>query len=322
MQESRQKGGTRFETTAQVGSLTTYRRVGQKRSTGSPLGKVLQPAHGRQRRPQMRRSQARLGASQRHVRYEATAEAAGFAFGVPARRRVHVSGSLVLNLTVLGLLAWGISWFFAADRFYVDQVIVTGNQRVAAEVIAQASGLRGYSIFFVNPQVIAARIMQAVPPIQNARVRYSLPNVVTVDVVERGEQVMWQFGGKRYWVDEDGGLHLVQGENEPQLLVIDTRPGPPTHVEAGALTAAQQLAQLLPALRTVEYAPITGLRLTTSRNWTVYLGTGSDMADKVHTLQAIEARLAEDEPTQSLLLDLRFPDRPYYRSTTQDAGGD
>jgi cell division protein FtsQ len=322
MPEGRKKSGMRFETTTQVGSLTTYRRAGQKRSTGSSLGKLLQPAHGRQSKPQMRRSRARLGTSQRRMRYEATAEAAELVFRAPARHRVRISGSLVLNLSVLSLLVWGISWFFVADRFYVDQVIVTGNQRVAAEVIAQASGLRGYSIFFVNPQAIAARVMQAVPPIQNAHIRYSLPNLVAVDVVERGEQVMWQFGGKRYWVDEGGGLHLAQGENEPQLLVIDTRPEPPTRMEVGALTAAQQLAQLLPALRTVEYAPITGLRLTTSRNWTVYLGTGSDMADKVHTLQAIEARLAEEEPTQSLLLDLRYPDRPYYRSTTEDAGGD
>jgi cell division protein FtsQ len=321
MQEGRQKSGTRFETTAQIGFLTTSRRASQKRGGQTSLDRLLQPARGR-RRPQMRRSQARLGTSQRQVRYEAVADAAEFTFGVPARRRVHVSGSLFLNLSVLGLLVWGISWFFAADRFYVDQVIVTGNERVAAEVIAQASGLRGYSIFFVNPQAIAAKIMQTVPPIQQARVRYALPNVVTVDVVERADQIMWQFGGKRFWVDDGGGLHLVQGESEPQLLVKDTRPEAPTSVEPGALTAAQQLAQLLPTVRTVEYAPITGLRLTTSRNWTVYLGIGDDMADKIRTLRAIEARLAKDESAQPLLLDLRFPERPYYRPASQEAGGD
>ncbi len=321
-QGGRQRGGSRFETTAQIGFLPTYRHASQRRSTGSSLGKLLMPARERQRKPQMRRSQARLGTSQRRVRYETAAEVAELAFRAPAKRRLHVSGNLILNLSLLGLLVSGMVWFFTADRFYVDQVIVTGNQRVAAEIIAQASGLQGYSIFFVNPQEIAARIMQVVPPIQHVRVRYALPNKVAVMVEEEEEQVMWQFGGKRYWVDDGGGLHPAQGETEPLLLVNDTRPGPPTQVEAAALTGARQLAQLLPDVRTVEYAPTTGLRLTTSRNWTVYLGTGSDMAAKVRTLRAIEAQFAEDQSAQSLFLDLRFPDRPYYRPPAKGTGGE
>jgi hypothetical protein len=93
-------------------------------------------------------------------------------------------------------------------------------------------------------------------------------------------------------------------------------------VDAAALTGARQLAQLLPNVRTVEYAPIIGLRLTTSRNWTVYLGTGSDMATKIRTLRAIEAQFADDQSAQSLLLDLRFPDRPYYRPPAKGTGGE
>ena len=319
---SRQRGVSRFETTAQIGVLTTYRIAKPKRRGGFSLSKLLERAQDRRPRPQMRRSRARLGRSSRQVRYEAAATAAELTFRVPARHRLHVNGNVVLNLLVFGLLAWGLTWFFTADRFYVDQVIVTGGQRVASEIIAQAAGLRGYSIFFVDPEDVAARIMQAVPPVRRVSVRYALPNRVMVTVEEEAPDIMWQLGGKRYWVDDNGILQPAQGEGEPLFLVNDIRPGPLTQVEPAALTAARQLAELLPEVRTVEYAPLTGLRLTTSRNWTVYLGTGSDMQAKVHTLRAIEAQFADDESAVSLFLDLRFADRPYYRPPADDAGGE
>jgi hypothetical protein len=45
----------------------------------------------------------------------------------------------------------------------------------------------------------------------------------------------------------------------------------------------------------------------------VYLGTGDDMLKKVGVLRAMEVEFAGDDVLQPTLIDLRYPDSPYYR---------
>jgi hypothetical protein len=153
---------------------------------------------------------------------------------------------------------------------------------------------------------------------------------------------MWQVAGQRYWVDEGGGLHEVRGAaavaqsasgdegesgpapGEPHLLIVDLRPTLPDGVDPEALAGAQQLVRLLPEVRTLEYVPDTGLRLWHPRGWQVLLGTGEDMSKKVGVLRAMEVEFAGDDVVQPTLVDLRFPDSPYYRLPETDgpAGAD
>jgi hypothetical protein len=53
----------------------------------------------------------------------------------------------------------------------------------------------------------------------------------------------------------------------------------------------------------------------------VYLGTGDDIAHKVDVLHAIERQLSVNEAAQPTLVDLRFPDTPYFRYPGEAPGG-
>ena len=68
-----------------------------------------------------------------------------------------------------------------------------------------------------------------------------------------------------------------------------------------------------PDIGSYEYAPITGLRFVRPRGWTVYLGVGDGMAYKATVLQAAEERFGQEGVRKPSLIDLRFPDSPYYR---------
>ena len=158
----------------------------------------------------------------------------------------------VVNALALGLLVWALVWLFVSDRFYVYQIAVEGNQRVSTEAIVSTSGIQGYSIFWINARQVAANIIESLPPVRHVRVRYSLPNSVTLTIEEQGEQVMWLVAGKRYWVDDDGHFHPAQEGDDPKLLVKDIRPGLPTEVDTSALAAARQLTYLLPQVEAVD----------------------------------------------------------------------
>jgi len=229
----------------------------------------------------------------------------------------------------LGLLGWALVWFFTSELFYIDHIVVTGNQRVSADVIREISGLEGFSVFWINPRRVVDNIVQSLPPITSVQVRYRLVDgrrlaaAATLAVHEQGEQLIWHVAGQHYWVDDDGTLRPAYGAVEQvpsaaaassvDLVVNDIRPGLPDRVDTEALDAARQLIHLLPEVQVVEYAPLTGLRLHHPRGWLVYLGTGSDMARKVNVLRTLEVEFAGEDTIQPAMIDLRFPDSPYYR---------
>jgi len=224
---------------------------------------------------------------------------------------------MLVNISVIGLLGWLLIWLFVSDQFYIREIVVEGNQRVSAEAIQLASGLEGYSIFWVNRRAVAQNVASALPPIRNVQVRHSLPNTVVVTVEEQGEQVMWVVSGKRYWVDDDGKLHPAQGGNDPKLLVRDMRPGLPSTVDVNAVVAARQIAVLLPELTSIDYTPLLGLQFTHPLGWTVYLGVGDDMPEKVYVLHAIEQQLSVEGVRQPDLVDVRYPESPFKRYPTE-----
>jgi len=262
------------------------------------------------RRPRYRcsqaRSQARLGHSPKERPALHTAILA------PVQKAWQVGGYTAINILFLAAVGWILFWFFSNEQFYVYHIDVLGNRRVSTEAIVAASGLQNYSIFWLNPHQVARQVSATLPPVRSVQVRYGLPNRVTLIVEEQGGQVMWQIGGVNYWVDDDGRLHPVLGEATPALIVQDIRPGVPDAVDPQAVLAAQQLIALLPEIKTLGYAPTTGLRFRHPRGWEVYLGT-DEMARKVNILRVIEQQFAGEDTPQPSLVDLRFPESPYYR---------
>ncbi|MBN1640569.1 MAG: FtsQ-type POTRA domain-containing protein [Anaerolineae bacterium] len=246
------------------------------------------------------------------------APAAPVRASVAARPRaaVQISAGAALNLALALALACVLVWFFASDRFYVNQIIVNGNQRVSTEAIALASGIRGYSIFWVNGRQVAEAVTAALPPIRAVQVRYGLPNKVVLTVEEQGEQVMWLSGGQRYWVDQEGGFHPATGGDDPALLVRDLRAGTPMEVDPEALLAARALAAWMPELTAVDYVPDKGLHFQHERGWLVYLGIGEDMGERVRVYRTLEAQFLDESAQQPVLVDVRFP-KPYYRLAGQ-----
>jgi hypothetical protein len=289
-----------------------------------------------------RSSQRAAGTRARyHAQYGHAVSRRGWTAGwASVKQHPAALGRTAFNIAVLSLLGWALVWFFASDRFYVSQIIVQGNKRLSADLIRQASGLQGYSTFWIDPERAASQIGSALPPITSIKVRHGMSNTVTLLVQEQEEQIVWRRGGAHYWVDENGDLRPVQSEEQPfaadwvptadwTLLVNDVRPAvgalnpgeggaAALSVEPDVLIALRQIVHLLPEVRVVEYAPAVGLRYLHSRGWMVYLGTGSDMAQKAHVLRAIEVQFAgkagaSSDVVQPTLIDLRYPDSPYYR---------
>jgi len=258
------------------------------------------------RRP--RRSRSRLGRD-----YEVTAPKIKLSLR-PVAIFWQDQGEKALGFFLLLALGWLTYQFFATETFYVYKARVVGNQLVPAEEIYQNSGLEELSIFWINPAQVEATIA-SLPNIKEARVHCGLPDRVTIEVVERQPQIVWQQGDKRYWVDEEGTVLPARGElaEATVIVALDERPVQPgDRVDPQVIAGAQKLRSLLPELATVQYASHTGLSFQSEQGWPIYLGQGENIEQKVAIMKALLQEIAA-KGIHPQFIDLRFKGSPYYK---------
>jgi cell division septal protein FtsQ len=267
-----------------------------------------------------KRSQRRLGRTyDSALSLPAVARMPARAIAQPLAGLLQGKTGLILGLVLLGLLAASLGyWLFLTDDFYVYEITVQGNRLVSADEIFAASGLYEMSIFWVNPRQ-AAGTVAGLPGILSAEVHRALPNRVTITVVEREPQVVWQRAGTRWLVDEQGTVLTAQ-TGPGDGLVIEDQGSNPLHpgdqVDAAAVAGARQLQGLLPELSAVRYTPQTGLSFRHSLGCDIHLGSGTDMAEKVAIMQALVEQLAASGEHPEYI-DLRFKGSPCYKLSNE-----
>jgi cell division septal protein FtsQ len=224
----------------------------------------------------------------------------------------QVREGTVLSVLLLAVLALLTSQFFTTNRFYVYDAEVRGNWFVDRKEIYDTSGLHEFSIFWIKPKQ-AEDAISNLPGIKEARVTCRLPNRVTIEVVERPTQIIWQRGDKRYSVDEQGIILPLEAESEGMLLIQDLTTGPLEvggQVNSEAVRSALELRRLLPETVSLQYSEDRGL-IFHQADCPIYLGTG-DVAEKMVILSALLQDLASDG-IQPEYVDVRFIESPSYR---------
>ena len=197
-----------------------------------------------------------------------------------------ISGMMVISLSfVLGL-------FFVTDFFYVRTVEVAGANYLDESEVFRYADIAEAHIFWVNPDDVRANIIEASPVIADAQVSIRWPpNAVRIVVEEREPAIIWIQAGVTALVDVHGRVLRFprEGIDElPQNLIrinaLDGSDGPPggnVLVDTGAINGALQLQVLLPGIQGLSYDATNGLGFREAGGWDVWLGTGTDMRNKL-----------------------------------------
>jgi len=213
------------------------------------------------------------------------------------------SGLLALILAAL------IASLFVSYNFYVYQAEIKGNSLLSAEEIYQLSQLDGQSIFFINPEEVAARLVIR-PEIVTATVTCRLPAQVTITIIERQPRVVWISRGQRFWIDEQGTILEARGELPEALQVEQTQGDPPAignRLDPTALAAVRAFQETFPQVRAVRYDLDKGLHFVDEHGFLIYLGDGENMERKAALMEAlIEDLIRSGREAQAI--DVRYPD--------------
>jgi hypothetical protein len=283
----------------------------------------------RQEIPQGRRRTAQTGSSNRHnarrrfqnalLPVAPDAELRGISIARPNLGRRLPSFLLVV------LLASAIYFVFNAPQLQVAQAQVVGNQMLTAEEINTVLDIAGQPAFLLIPSELEKRLRLQLPELAAAKVNISLPNTVSVQVVERKPAVRWEQGEGYTWISEEGIAFRPHGDM-PGLIGVVALSAPPIEgiVSSDPLTPApflkpdlikalKDLAGHVPPGAQILYDASFGFGWNDPRGWKVYFGTSaSDMELKIRVYESMVASLTQ-RGIQPAMINVTYPTAPYYR---------
>lgn len=233
----------------------------------------------------------------------------------------------------LALFGWMV---FSTDLFRVSAVTVLDGrdhtiaavENIVAEELARVPLSR--SIFFVQTDVIEERIVAALPHVRVAHIERKLPGTLKVILQEKTATFLLLSNGTYYFVDEAGvpyeeaALHTLPGVVLPTVKNADTNAtvtlGVPA-VEPQFVTFIQyvndhlqeavegKVAQIrIPSLAARE------VHFVLDTNWIVKFDVTRDPAGQLTILGRIAREmLSEEQRAQLHYIDLRIPNRAYYK---------
>ena len=261
-------------------------------------------------------------------RYQAALSMPGIQIHMPAITlpRFEV-GWRLLSFFISLLLGAALYLAWTLPMFRATAAQVTGYQRIQPDEINAVLDSAGQPIFTLLPSDLEKRIRRNYPELASAKVTLSLPNVVSVNVVERQPVILWQQNGAYTWIDENGvAFHPRGSQGADKLISVNALatppPGQPSADDALAPTpyvsddmvkAIQILAPNVPSGSTLTFDPHNGLGWSDSRGWQAYFGSDSkDMNMKLLVYKSLVNSLLQ-RGVYPVFISVQYPNAPYYR---------
>jgi cell division septal protein FtsQ len=233
-------------------------------------------------------------------------------------------GMRAVSFILVLLLGTAIYLAYNLPAFRVTQAQVTGNQMIPLEEINAVMGVTGQPVFTLKPEDLETRLRLNYPELVAVEVNVSLPNTVSVSVLERHPVIRWEQGGSYTWIAEDGVAFRPRGEiGELVSVVADGAPAvslsasdplnPTPFISTEMVQALKGLAGHVPPGMPILYNPEYGFGWNDPRGWRVYFGTrSSDVELKMRVYESLVNSLTQ-RGIRPAMINVTYPTAPYYR---------
>ncbi len=209
---------------------------------------------------------------------------------------------IVQTMTILCLLAGGVTFALVSPIFNIQEIQVVGNQLVQVDNIISLSGLsKNQNIFkFINLQI--ERKIKENPYIQDAKVKRIFPNAIQIQVEERQRNFNIEFMNKYAYINNQGYI-LEIANNKLDVPVIQGIETSEENIVAGNRLETEDLEKLETVIQIVTIwknnnieQAINSIDITDKNEYklyieqekkTIYLGDKTNMNNKILWVQAI-----------------------------------
>jgi hypothetical protein len=235
-------------------------------------------------------------------------------------------GSRALSFILVAVLGTALYLAYSLPLFRVTQAQITGNQMLSAQEVTSVMGVANQQIFTLKPAELETRLRLNFPELVSAKVSVALPNVVSVNLVERHPVIRWEQGGSYTWIAEDGVAFRPRGEM-PELISVVAEAAPALSLSASdplnptplisteMVRALKGLGTHVPPGMIIIYNPNYGFGWNDPRGWRVYFGTSADDVElKVRVYESMVNSLTQ-RGIRPAMINVTYPTAPYYRIT-------
>lgn len=245
------------------------------------------------------------------------------AIHMPKIPRPRVGWRLV-SFFLVALCGAAINLAFTRPELRVTEAQVIGNQILTPAEINSVIGVAGQPIFTLIPSDLETRLRLNYPELASVQVTVTLPNLISVQVIERKPLIRWEQSGGYTWVAEDGvafrprgemiGLISVVAESAPPVIGSGTDPLSPTpFISMEMVRALKGLAGHVPPGAVILYNEAFGFGWNDPRGWRAYFGTtASDVELKMRVYEQMVNSLTQ-RGIRPALINVTYPTAPYYR---------
>ena len=235
-------------------------------------------------------------------------------------------GSRAFSFIFVAIFGTALYLAYSLPYFRVAQAQITGNQMLSTQEVTSAMGIANQPIFTLKPAELETRLLLNFPELVSADVNVALPNVVSVNLVERHPVIRWEQGGSYTWIAEDGvafrprgemaELISVVAEGAPALSLSASDPLNPTpFISTDMVRALKGLGGHIPPGLVIIYNPTYGFGWNDPRGWRVYFGTSADDVElKMRVYEAMVNSLTQ-RGIRPAMINVTYPTAPYYRIT-------
>lgn len=233
-------------------------------------------------------------------------------------------GMRLFSFMLAAVLGTALYLAYNLPQFRVVQAQITGNEIIPPAELNAAMNIMGQPIFLLKPADLETRLRLNYPELVSVHVTVSLPNLVSVIVVERHPVVRWEQAGGYTWIAEDGVAFRPRGEM-PELISVIAESAPALKLSAsdplnpipfistGMIQALKGLASHVPPGMSIIYDTDYGFGWNDPRGWRVYFGTSaSDVELKMRVYESMVNSLLQ-RGIRPALINVTYPTAPYYR---------
>jgi cell division septal protein FtsQ len=227
------------------------------------------------------------------------------------------TGARIPAFLLLSITVWGFLTIYSSPDFQIDLPDISGIQYVSPSRVRTIAGVKGQSIFEVDPGEIES-VLESLPEIKNAEVTVSWPNRVEIAIEERRPVIAWNDAGQT-WILSADGLAFYLRDSVPGLVhvhsltsVLKVGEALDPVIEKEKIMAAYDLSLLVRNEGPIVYDARYGFGFQDERGWMAYFGFTGDMEAKYKIYEAIAEDLDKDR-YPATLVSVEDLESPYYR---------
>lgn len=243
-----------------------------------------------------------------------------------------------VSLGLLGALIVGplsiLMWLlFSTDIFTIQTItIVDARPHTESTIREQTVHLLGKNILLAETQSLASSVTGAIPQIRDIRIERKLPSALKIVVQEKTPALLLLSASSYHFVDKQGiAYEEALLETLPGVVLpVIKNTGEQGSVELGAPVVnadfVQFILQAQEELPKLAGADIVEIRIPSlaarevhmllANNWLIRFDTSRPLAIQLDILhRLLDGTISEESQPQIEYIDLRIPNRVYYKLT-------